>query len=235
MDEGDSRLTRERLVDPQNGKPDGLPAPISGSEDLVDSSGVAENIKLILKHRLAEDPSLSDLERYLETLRQKLAEIIQKGKKLRLKRVKLIRKRVRVHDAVLDLQKGRLSKESKLASLRSRLNILKIDMETGGIAGVERLLKQIKELDGNIEIFRETLEIHRRDRLRTLEKLQYANSNLQDLLTERILDRIILAEPENDNGENEPDLRDLTAEILGRLLVLEKEESCLAGRINRIM
>ena len=234
MDEGDSRLTRERPVDPQNGKPEGLPVSISGSEDLVDSSGVAENIKLILKHRLAEDSSLSDFERYLETLRQKLGEIIRKGKKLRLKRVKLIRKRIRVHDAVLDLQKGRLSKESKLASFRSRLNILKIDMETGGIAGVERLERQIKELDGNIEIFRETLEIHQRDRQRTLEKLQYANSNLQDLLTERILDRIILAEPENDNGGNEPDLRDLTAEILGRLLVLEKEESCLAGRINRL-
>lgn len=227
-------MTHERQVDPLNGKSDGIPPSISGSGDPVDSSSVAENIKLILKYSLAEDPSLSDLERYFETLRQKLGEIIREGKKLRLERVKLTGKRNRIHRAVLDLQKGRLTKEAKLASIRSQLDILKSDMENGGTAGVERLEKKIKELESNIEMFLETLEVHQRDRKTTLEKLQNANSNMQDLITERILDRIILAEPENDDGQNEPDLRGLTAEILGRLLVLEKEESCLAGRINRL-
>lgn len=227
-------MTHERQVDPLNGKSDGIPSSISGSGDPVDSSSVAENIKLILKYSLAEDPSLSDLERYFETLRQKLGEIIREGKKLRLERVKLTGKRNRIHRAVLDLQKGRLTKEAKLASIRSQLDILKSDMENGGTAGVERLEKKIKELESNIEMFLETLEVHQRDRKTTLEKLQNANSNMQDLITERILDRIILAEPENDDGQNEPDLRGLTAEILGRLLVLEKEESCLAGRINRL-
>lgn len=227
-------MTHERQVEPQNGKSDGIPSSISGSGDPVDSSSVAENIKLILNHSLAEDPSLSDLGQYFETLRQKLGEIIRESKKLRLVRVKLTRKRDRLHAAVLKLQKGRLTKESKIASHRSQLNILKSDMENGGTAGVERLEKQIKELEGNIEMFRETLKVHQRDRQTTLEKLQNANSNMQDKLTERILDRIILAEPENDSEQNEPDLRGLTAEILGRLLVLEKEESCLAGRINRL-
>lgn len=227
-------MAHERPVYPQNGRPDGLKVSIPGSGDLVDSSCAADYTKLILKHSLVENLSLPDIERYLETLKQKLGEIIGKGKKLRLKRVKLAGKRDRIHDAVLNLQKGRLKKESKLASLRSQLDILKIDMENGGTPGVERLEEQIKKLESNIEIFRETFQIHQRDRRRILEKLQNANSNMQDLLTERILDRIILAEPKNDDGQNKSDLRGLTAEILGRMLVLEKEESYIAGKINRL-
>ena len=234
----DSGVTHEHPIVPHQDKSGSFPVSIPDTDPPVESSRVSDSIDVISEYRIREGATPEEIRQYSEVLSQKLAGIIREEKVLRIERVKLSRKLENLHRKNLEYKKDRLKKDSRIATLKSRCSAVKVEIHDGGPSEIERLEKRKIELESDIAMFQDTMEVHRRDRIRTLVSLQSANSRLQDVYTEEVLDRIIKSgikkEGADEDREEEADLSALAAEILGRLLVLEREESYLFGVINRI-
>ena len=226
-------MTRENPIVPNQDHSGSLPVSIPEVGDSPDVSRVVEKISIISEYRKKEDIPVAILAKQVEELQDEIAGIFSEGKKLRMERVELMAKVDKLHQQNLELKKGRLKKESKVATLKSRCAAVKIEISNGGPSEVERLKKRKSELESDIAMFQETMEVHRRDRSRTITMLQKANSTLQDIYTENVLEKIITVGNTGEENEKVADLRGLTAELLGRLLVLEREESYLFGIYNR--
>ncbi len=71
--------------------------------------------------------------------------------------------------------------------------------------------------------------MHRIDREEVFLMLVHAQARLQDVLTERLLQRILLVEKETEGAPGRKGYSGIVAELLGHLLALEKEEAYLNG------
>jgi hypothetical protein len=159
-----------------------------------------------------------------------LADICVEEKKYRLERMKLRRQRDTIHDSVLQQRRERLEKASKIICERARIQAL-LSESGSTLSELERLEIQVTEKECELKSFGETLTMHRRDRDRVFSHLATAQSILQDKLTERMLWKILESQSEESGDDTQTGIGGLAAELLGRLLVLEKEESQLGGLI----
>lgn len=226
-------MTHEHPIVPDQDKSGISPVSIPESNETNVGSGVTEKIETIFKYRMMEDMPVAEIEQQAVKLKDAILELVRDGKRLRLERVRLNERHETSHSRNLELKKDRMKKESRVAMLRSRCAAIKMEISNEGPTEIERLEKRKSELESDIGMFRETFEVHKRDRLRTLIMLQRANSMLQDVYTEKVLDKIIAIGQAGEESNKSTDLSGLTAELLGRLLVLEREESYLFGMINR--
>jgi len=215
---------------------DGSPQP--GGNDHVRHADLVRaraGIEKIARSRLEQDVPLSKLEGEVEKLRSALAEVVSEERDLRIERVRLSTRRDNLRKAGLGLRRDRLEKEAKISSMRSRISALLDEVSATHVDEVERLGARVEDLKDMVEAFREALLMHRRDRNRVLRLLHGAQSSLQDLLTTGVIQRIVELEREsgNERGSGRVGKAGIAAELLGRLLVLEREESHLGGRIMR--
>ncbi|MCX6645180.1 MAG: hypothetical protein NTY09_02305 [bacterium] len=222
-------MTRENPIVPNQDHSGNIPVSIPEVGESLNGMRVAEKIGIISDYRMKEEMPVAELAQQVEKLLDQISGIFSEGKKLRLERVELIVGLEKLHKQNLDFKKGRLKKESRVATLKSRCTAVKMEISNEGPSEVERLKKRKSELESDIAMFQETFEVHRRDRSRTLTMLQNKNSMLQDIYTEKVLEKIIAVRNTGEENSKVADLRGLTAELLGRLLVLEREESYLFG------
>jgi hypothetical protein len=173
------------------------------------------------------------LQEQLDGLHNDLTLVIIGEKELRIQRFALSAERERLNRRVLDFRKERLRKESLTASRRSKLNALRREMKEGLESEIKNLEEQVRELQEEVDAFRETLMLHRRDRDRVYNILVTAQSDLQDKLTESMLWKIVGLEESQDEKPGRRGKSGVVAELLGRLLVLEKEEAQLSSVIYR--
>lgn len=227
-------MTRENPIVPNQDHSGSPPVSIPKIQDAPDVSSVAEKISIISDYRKMEEIPVAVLAQHVEKLKDQIAVIFNEGKKLRLKRVELLARLEEIHKKNLELKKGRLREESRIATIKSRLKAVKIEISNEGPTEIERLEKRKSELESDIAMFQETLDVHQRDRLMSLNMLQHANSMLQDMYTEKVLEKILDVAKTDEEISKGSDLKGLTAELLGRLLVLEREESYLFGMINKL-
>jgi len=186
---------------------------------------VRDSLKKLAETRLRQGASV---------LRRHLADVISEEKDLRITRARLNAERERLRMSVIDLSKDRMKKDSIISSYRSRLAGLKTQEWDESHGEIERLEDRIERLRGDVDAFTETLLMHRRDRDQVFRLLVDALSHLQDLLTENVLWRILALESEAEGEQGRSGVAGVAAELLGRLLVLEKEESQLSGLVARM-
>jgi hypothetical protein len=191
---------------------------------------VRESIRKLAQARLRQDISVPELRDVLSQLKEKLAEICADERKARLERLKLRKRRDLIHAAVVKLRQLRLKKSSRIVTESSKIKIILSESEEP-LTEVEALERKKNDIEADLEGFRETLRMHRRDRDAAFRELAAAQSVLQDKLTERMLWKILEAQSDESRDEEHRGIEGLTAELLGRLLVLEKEESQLGGLI----
>jgi len=206
----------------------------AGHQGREDADRVKANLQRIAESRLHEDTPVSELERYALELKGRLTRIIIEEKRLRMEKVRLAQELARIRQQVLDLKRERLQKSTLEASCQARTAAAKEEAATGGPSEVERLERRAAELEQDVDAFGETLSLHRRDRDRAFRLLQNAQSSLQDLLTENVLWRIVAMESGAGEEPGRSGKSGVTAELLGRLLVLEREESQVGGIISRL-
>lgn len=202
---------------------------------VLDTEYISANIQRLLDNRLADDASINALEKRTAELRDALSKTLSGEKSLRIERVKACTKRDRLRARALELKRERLSKDAKVASRKVRLSEKRKEAAQDHQAGVNMLEERIHALNGDLDAFRETLMLHRRDRDRVLDKLITARSVLQDKLTECMLWKIVLVDESgyDDEAIGRKGISGVTAELLGRLLVLEKEECQICSLLNR--
>ena len=191
---------------------------------------VRESIRKLAQARLRKDISLPELRDVHSQLKAKLDEICTGEKKQRIERLMLRKQRDLIHDSVIQLRKEKLEKASKFISEHVRVQTLLSGSE-GQLTEVDQMERQVIEKECELKSFRETLTMHRRDRDIVFCQLASAQSILQDQLTERMLWKILEAQSEESGDDEHRGIEALAAELLGRLLVLEKEESQLGGLI----
>jgi len=167
-------------------------------------------------------------------LKSALNESVESRKVARIEHAKLTKLRDQLKSSVIDRKKERLSKESEAASVKAKLREAREAKSAERTIEIERLTNRVSDLESDIETFRETLRMHRRDRDRVFMNLQEAYSILQDLLTQNVLWKIVQMESETGTEVARQGLPGFTAELLGRLLVLEKEESQVSGMLDRL-
>jgi len=219
-------LDREGMLHPPLG---------SVKPGVLDTEHISANIQRLLDGRLADDASINALEKRTSELRDALSKTLSGEKSLRIERVKACTKRDRLRARALELKRERLSKDAKVASRRVRLSEKRKEAAQDHQAEVNMLEERIHALNGDLDAFSETLMLHRRDRDRVLDKLITARSVLQDKLTECMLWKIVLVDESGDDDEaiGRKGISGVTAELLGRLLVLEKEECQICSLLNR--
>lgn len=220
-----------------------LVPPDKGEEELVvhnlpgtgngDTDRVENNIRRIAEVRLGNGAHPDKLQRDLNHLKAELAGLVAQEKELRLEKVRLVPERDALRERVINLKRERMKKDSQLASIRSKINEVREASGSEGNGEIERLERRIRELNDDIDAFRETLSMHRRDRFRVLDLLIEAQSRLQDKLTESTLWQLLDLENEVSDDEGRKGKSGLTAELLGRLLLLEKEEAQICSYLNR--
>ena len=176
---------------------------------------------------------IQSLTAHIGKLKSVLNESVESRKIARIEHAKLTALRDELKSSVIDRKKVRLSKDSEAASLKAKLREAREAKSAERTIEIERLTKRASDLENDVETFRETLLMHRRDRDRVFMNLLEAHSKLQDLLTQKVLWRIVQMEDEPGTEVARQGLPGVTAELLGRLLVLEKEESQLSGILNR--
>lgn len=225
-------MTHESPVPPSRRNGDDQPP-----EERYEKSGaghpdrVRESIRKLAQARLRQDISVSELEKVRSEMNAQFERICASEKKLRIERLQLRKKRDSFRAAVIGLRKKRLEKASRIDSVRARIESIRSGSSEGFLTEVERLEKHLGELRSELDAFRETLIMHRRDRDRIYGRLCEAQSALQDRLTERMLWRILEARDEGMDEEEGDEREGLAAELLGRLLVLEKQGSQLESLI----
>ena len=201
----------------------------------ADPARVRDNIQRLIDNRLADDAATSAMEKRATELRAALKKILDDEKRLRIDKVRASAERDRLKAGILELRKERLKKDSVVASYRSRLVSLRVENTGTATSEDERLEAQVRELRSDVEAFRETLNMHRRDRDRVFNRLLKAQSRLQDKLTESMLWKILnLDSSEDEEPGARKGISGVAAELLGRLLVLEKEECQVFSLLNRL-
>jgi DNA repair exonuclease SbcCD ATPase subunit len=230
----DSRVTQEPPLVPGEPARENAPTDAGESTEHDRIERVRDSLKRLSESRLRQGASMQELEERVSELRGHLAEVISEEKDLRITRARLNAERERLRAAVIDLSKDRMKKDSIISSYRSRLAGLRMQERDGGHGEIERLEDRIERLQGDVDAFTETLLMHRRDRDRVFKLLVDAMSHLQDKLTENVLWKILAIESEAEGEQGRSGVAGVSAELLGRLLVLEKEESQLSGLVSRM-
>jgi predicted nucleic acid-binding Zn-ribbon protein len=195
---------------------------------------IQENIKLLADVRRRENLSVDRLEDNLTRLRDFMTLVIAEEKRLRMERARLSTDRERLRTRVLDLRKDRMAKEALISQRRLELKELKRAVYENSADEVARLEKRAKELEIDVEAMEESLRVHRRDREEAFRDLAGAQDILQDELTEMLLWRIQWLSGDIDEEGGRKGLPGVLAEFLGRLLVLEKENSQVCGLLSRM-
>jgi len=173
------------------------------------------------------------LSEHVETVKSELKDIFDSVKSVRIDKARLTAQLENLKASLIEKKKERLHKEAAVASGRARLQLEKSTTSLENNGDIERLKLKIDELKTDIETFREAFRLHRRDRDRAFQQLCDSQSKLQDCLTQEVLWKIVQLEAESDDETARQGLPGITAELLGRLLVLEKEECQLGGFLDR--
>jgi hypothetical protein len=216
-----TRLPQESLV---------TPPPVDRAKG-ADTTRLWGRIQKLLESRLKEDASIDHLKKRERQLCDALNITILEEKKLRLEKVRTTGKKNQLKERVLILKRERLQKDTMYTGHKTRMAIYR-EKGTLPITGeVERLEQRRDELSGDLDAFRETLVMHRRDRDRVYQMVIEAQNELQDKLTESLLYQILNVERIENREPERTGVTGVAAELLGRLLVLEKEESYISGII----
>ena len=200
------------------------------SKDSADEARVIENLRRISAFRTGEEKSPEQLKELQDSYRSELEEILKNEKELRIEKAKNATKRDRLRSWILELQRERLEKNSRVSELRTQLRAERDKLGEGSEGELRRLEIRKAELTEDVTAFTETFIMHRNDRDRAFLRLSKAQASLQDLLTEEVLWKIMdlsASEPANERGRTGKS--GLLAELLGRILVLEKEEAQITG------
>ncbi len=198
------------------------------------SSRLWGRIQKLLESRLKEDASIDHLKKRVRQLRDALNITILEEKKLRLEKVRTTGKKNQLKERVLILKREKLQKDTLLTGHRTRMANYRENGTVHITGELERLEQRRDELSGDVDAFRETLVMHRRDRDRVYQMVIESQNELQDILTECLLYKILDVERIEDGELERTGIAGVAAELLGRLLVLEKEESYISGIIRHV-
>lgn len=203
----------------------------SGKIPAVDE--IQDKIKILSHARINKSKSIDDLRVSNSELVAKLRATLIEEKKLRIARARLSRERDQYSSLVLDKKRLRLKLQETLFDKRQKLSEARRQVGTDTDNVWEQAKRKYNEMQTELETLAESLNVHRRDRYVVLGLLAESQAELQDQLTEVILWKIhfvqIQAVREGDESEGKAGIM---AELLGRLLVLEKEESRLRGLLD---
>ena len=227
-------MARDAQASSQNGESEKVRPPVPEGGDSGGAGHVQESLRRLSRSRLRAEGSIDELKQRARSLRDEMTGIIREDKGIRIERGRLTSTRDGLRAKVIELRRERLEKQTGLSAARVALREERQMIQEGGLSEVERLAHRVQDLREEVDAFEETLRMHRRDRDRTFNALLRAYGELQDLLTEELLWKIVTLQGEEEGRKGERvGKAGLAAEMLGRLLVLEKEESQLAGLLAR--
>lgn len=221
---------------PKDGGGEKAGPPAAGRNDSDAAGRVQESIQRLSESRLRAEGSIEDLGKRAESLRAQMTAIIGEEKAARIDRGRLSSRRDTLRAQVTELRRERLEKQTGLSAARVALREERQLVSEKRLTEAERLAHRVEDLREEVAAFKETLRMHRRDRDRTSDALLKAYGDLQDLLTEQLLWKIVaLQSEEGDKGKSERSGKaGLMAELLGRLLVLEKEGAQISGLLPQL-
>lgn len=182
---------------------------------------------------LDAEATLEQLRGRIQTERKKLKDFFAGERGIRIERARLNRERDSLRPHMLELKRSRLQKQSDISDLRSGLRKLQEGSDGTPAGEINHLKNRISDLEGDVAAFSETIVMHRRDRDRVFDRLVSALEILQDLLTEVMLKKILHVGGNKPENEGRTGPAGVVAELLGRLLVLEKESANLGGIVTK--
>jgi chromosome segregation ATPase len=195
---------------------------------------IRENIRTIAESRIKGHLSIEQLEESVASLKKDLRYVFESEKSTRIERARLTSERNLLKSKSLQLRKLRVLKEDLLSQRKTALREVRGE-ESGEVeTDVGRLEYKLRELESELDVLQESFRVHSRDRFEAMKSLMYATEDLQDLLTEALLFRIQLLASDKDSGLGRIGLAGVTAELLGRLLVLEREQAQTWGLLMGI-
>jgi hypothetical protein len=222
-------VTRETPEIPSGENPEQLIHPQAKDED---KRGIgkrfANGIRKLSSIRLGGGETYESLLEKHKELEVQLDAAKEEEIKARIQRSRFLKILDKGKAIVLSRKKQRLELQELILEKRKKVREAHDVADEGTDAEIPALEKKIADLESDVDTLRESLRLHLRDRIAVQESLGKSREELQDLLTESLLWKIHHAEIDSDTDVG----TGVIAELLGRVLVLEKEESRLRGTLE---
>ncbi len=229
----DSRVDTEFPVVPRDPDNENLSVHNQGPANIEKEKRVRSDISRLSADRPDTEATLEQLRVRIQTERKKLEDFFAGERGIRIERARLNREKDSLRPHVLELKRSRLQKHTDISDMRSRLRKLQEGSDGTSAGEINQLQDRVSDLEGDIAAFIETMEMHRRDRNGVFDKLMSSLEVLQDLLTEMLLARILQVSGKKPENEGRVGPAGVVAELLGRLLILEKESANLDGIVAK--